>query len=159
MHWPPRRILVGTDFSPSATAAARAAAALARRAGASLELVHVLPTAPPLLIGYEPLDALLLRRDDTASARARALALLEELARELAPERCHIHLPEGVAAIELLALRERLEIDLVALGAVGPARAAPLPARQRRRSHAAPPGLSAPAGARGAAVGRAQDRS
>src|SRR5262249_60088941 len=42
---------------------------------------------------------------------------LEALARELAPERSHIHLPEGVPAIELLALRETLGADLVALGA------------------------------------------
>jgi nucleotide-binding universal stress UspA family protein len=120
MRWPPRRILVGTDFSPSATAAARAAAALARRAGASLELAHVLSSAPPFLVGYEPLDVLLLRREDVASARARAKALLEELARELAPESCHLHLPEGPsAAVELLALRERLEADLVALGSIG----------------------------------------
>ena len=119
MSWPPRRILAATDFSPSATAATRAAAALARRCGASLELVHVLPAAPPFLVGYEPLDALLLRRDDAGRARARAQALLEELARELGCQHCHIHLPEGVAAIELLALRERLEVDLVALGAAG----------------------------------------
>jgi len=119
MGWPPRRILAATDFSPSATAAVRSAAALARRSGASLELVHVLPAAPPFLVGYEPLDALLLRRDDAASAHARAKALLEELARELGCERCQIHLPEGVAAIEVLALREKLQIDLVALGSAG----------------------------------------
>jgi len=119
MRWPPRRILVGTDFSASATAAVRAAAALARRSGASLELAHVLAATPPFLVGYEPLDALLLRRDDAVQARARAKALLEDLAAEVACEHCHVHLPEGVAAVELLALRERLEIDLVALGAAG----------------------------------------
>jgi nucleotide-binding universal stress UspA family protein len=98
MNWPPRRILVGTDFSPCATAAVRAAGALARRVGARLELAHVLPDA---------------------TAHAHAVVRLEELARELAPERCRIHLPEGVPAVELLALRELAEVDLLVLGAAG----------------------------------------
>ncbi len=110
---------MGTDFSPSATAAARAAAGLARRVGACLELVHVLPEPVPAVIGYEPLDALLLRRDDAPTARAHALVQLEELARTLAPERSRIHLPEGVPAIELLAMRELAEVDLLVLGAAG----------------------------------------
>jgi nucleotide-binding universal stress UspA family protein len=115
MSWPPRRILVGTDFSDSAEAAFRAGAALARRVGAKLDLLHVLPDRPESVIGYEPLDALLFR--DAPDGGAAALSRLEALARRVAPELTQAHVVEGEPVAELVALRDRLDVDLVALGA------------------------------------------
>ncbi len=115
MPWPPRRILVGTDFSESATAALRAAAGIAWRVGANLELAHALPKAVPLLVG-ERLDARLSHVTEVVELRARERARLEEGARDVRPEP-RLHVAEGAAATELLALRELLQVDLVALGA------------------------------------------
>lgn len=117
MSWPPRRILVGTDFSPSSAAALRAATALARRVGAKLDLVHVMPDRRPPAIGYAPLDALFYR--DDPGARDAALTRLTELARRDAPEGTEVHVLEGEAVPELVALRDRLDFDLVVLGAGG----------------------------------------
>jgi len=119
MHWPPRRILAGTDFSAAANATVRAAAALARRSDAALDLVHVLRDASSSVTGFEPLDALLLRKPDPAQASSHAREQLENVARELRPVEAEIHLVPGQPAVEILALRERLRVDLVALGAVG----------------------------------------
>ncbi|HXZ86864.1 MAG TPA: universal stress protein [Myxococcota bacterium] len=119
MHWPPRRILVGTDFSESAGAAYRAAAALARRVGARIDLVHVLPDPRVSRTGFEPLDALLYRDPSGELARADARARLAALAREVAPERTEVHLAEGEAVTELLAKRDLLAADLVAVGGGG----------------------------------------
>ncbi|MBM4336492.1 MAG: universal stress protein [Deltaproteobacteria bacterium] len=119
MTWPPRRVLVGTDFSETSRAAARAAAGLARRTHAELELAHAIRRGPELVTGYEPLDALLLRTPDPARARAHIEAELASLAAELAPQAVRPHVVEGPPAAEILALRERLDVDLVALGAVG----------------------------------------
>lgn len=119
MSWPPRRILVGTDFSAASTAAARAAAGLARRTGAEIDLVHAFRGGRDLVTGYEPLDALLLRTPDPARARAHIEAELAALAGELSPLSVKSHVVQGPAAAEILALRERLDVDLVALGSVG----------------------------------------
>ena len=117
MKWPPRRILVGTDFSESADAALRAAAALARRVGAQLDLLHVLPDRSRPVIGYEPIDALLF--PDGPAARDAALIRLQSLAQRAAPERTQVHVVEGESLAELVAMRDRLDVELVALGAGG----------------------------------------
>jgi nucleotide-binding universal stress UspA family protein len=120
MNWPPQRILVATDFSDVAGAAVRAAAALARRTGAALDLVHVLPDRPDALTGFEALDALLLRGVvDPEKLRAQAHAALEAVARRLAPVEAKLHVVRGQPAAEILALRELLRVDLVALGGSG----------------------------------------
>jgi nucleotide-binding universal stress UspA family protein len=115
MSWPPRRILVGSDFSESSEAALRAAAALARRVGAKLDLLHVMPAHSEGVIGYEPLDVLLFR--NAPEARAAALTRLGALAGRVAPELTQVHVVEGEAVSELVAMRDRLDFDLVALGA------------------------------------------
>ncbi|MGH7290262.1 MAG: universal stress protein [Myxococcota bacterium] len=119
MNWPPQRILAATDFSDVANAAVRAAGALARRTGARLDLVHVLSDLPELITGFEPLDALLLRGADPEKVRAHAHVALEAIAKPLAPVECKLHVVRGQPAAEILALRELLRADLVALGAEG----------------------------------------
>jgi nucleotide-binding universal stress UspA family protein len=115
MLWPPRRILVGTDFSASADAALSAAAGLARRTGASLELLHALPRPAPLVLG-EALDARLSRMPEITELRERARARIEDVAKAIDPEP-KLHIAPGAPAMELIALRELLRVDLVALGA------------------------------------------
>ncbi|HXX47507.1 MAG TPA: universal stress protein [Myxococcota bacterium] len=119
MHWPPRRILVGCDFSEAAADSFRAAAALARRVGARIDLLHVLAHPKGSRTGFEPLDALFYRDPSGELARAEAEKRLAALAREVAPGRTEIHLAEGDPVTELLAKRDLLGADLVALGGAG----------------------------------------
>jgi nucleotide-binding universal stress UspA family protein len=119
MNWPPQRILAATDFSETANAAVRAGAAVARRTGAALELVHVLPERADTVTGFEPLDALLLRGADPEKLRAHAHEALTALAKELPPAEIKLHVVRGQPAEEILALRELLRVDLVALGSAG----------------------------------------
>jgi nucleotide-binding universal stress UspA family protein len=110
---------VGCDFSEGAAAAFAAAAALARRVGARIDLVHVLADPQGSRTGFEPLDALLYRDPSGELARAEARKRLEALAAEVAPDRTQIHLAEGDALRELLAKRALFAADLVALGGAG----------------------------------------
>lgn len=119
MNWSPQRILAATDFSTTANAAVRAAAALAQRTGAALELVHVLPEREDLVTGFEPLDALLLRGADPEKLRSHAYEALTALAKEQSAVDVRLHVLRGQPAAEILALRELLRVDLVALGAAG----------------------------------------
>jgi nucleotide-binding universal stress UspA family protein len=117
MHWPPRRILVGSDFSESARAALHAAAALARRVGAHIDLVHVIEETPST--GFEPLDAVFWKDPRGERAQADALDRLAALACEAGRERTDVHLAVGNPVTELLAKRELLAPDLIALGGGG----------------------------------------
>ncbi len=101
MTWPPRRILVGTDFSESARAALAAAAGLARRVGAKLTLLHVAPGPR------------------TAGRAGAAPARLSALAAGFAPELTELELREGDSVAELVAARDRGDFDLLVLGAGG----------------------------------------
>jgi nucleotide-binding universal stress UspA family protein len=117
MTWPPKRILVGTDFSASSEAALCAAAALARRNGSQVELIHALPPRTRPIAGFEPLDALISPDpvDELESAQVR----VSELARRIAPDVCHARLVEGEPVATLVAARDQLGADLVVLGAGG----------------------------------------
>lgn len=119
MNWPPRRILVGTDFSAPAHAAVSACAGLARRTGAAIDLLHALPDPAQPITGYAPLDALLMRKPDEASVRTHAEQRLAALVAELGLPEVKLHLLAGRPVDELLALRELLRVDLVALGFSG----------------------------------------
>ena len=103
MTWPPRRILVGVDFSESSRSALCAASALARRVGASLSLLHVVPDA--LLFSSSP------------GARIAAAKRLGALADCEAPPGTQVHVERGDAALELVLFRDRGEFDLVVVGA------------------------------------------
>jgi len=113
-----RRIAVAHDFSPAAEGALAHAVALARQAGARLDLVHVLeapevPMAPTPLVGgwaeafYEDLEPKLAQ--SLGEARARAAADLEGEVRIL----------RGRGALALVEHLEGNDIDLVVQGKQG----------------------------------------
>ena len=77
MSWPPSRILVATDFSPSARAALEVTADLGRRSGAEIDVVHAVRDPGQLITGYEVIDELLLGRADPRKLRNEARDRLE----------------------------------------------------------------------------------
>ncbi|HTO51904.1 MAG TPA: universal stress protein [Myxococcota bacterium] len=117
MSWPPKNILVGTDFSASSEAALHAAAAIARRDGARIELVHVLPPRLRPLAGFEPLDVLI--SPDPVVELEATERRASELAQRWAPGLCRVRVIEGEPVSMLVTLREELDADLVVLGAGG----------------------------------------
>ena len=119
MAWRPTHILVGMDFSQPALAALRVAAQLARRSGARLSLLHVLPAARELTTGFEALDHLLIRKADFAAEESEMRALLTALAETLTPVQVEVDVARGSAAVEILVRRQLRGVDLVAIGAGG----------------------------------------
>ena len=116
----PHRILVPTDFSPSAEAALAHAGALSDRFGAPLHLLHVVHQTNTDLYGLGTAEAHTDRLREEAEASARAQ--LAELAPERAAQEVHTAVaqdPDGsvVGAIEEYVLDS--EIDLVVMGTHG----------------------------------------
>jgi nucleotide-binding universal stress UspA family protein len=99
MRWPIERLLVGTDFSPSAGAALEVAASLARHTGAQVDLLHCL---------FDP-------DDDGKRAKERMRQQAEEAG---VPDANLIAVP-GEPADQLSRLRDELGADLVVAGAAG----------------------------------------
>ncbi len=116
-------ILCGVDDSAPALQAARAAAALAQRAGEDLELVHVqelywpsvaaIPDAPVgISVSQELLEA----------ERRRAKAVLEPLRDALAREfgvRVGLRFESGFPDWELSRCAQQLDASLIVVGAIG----------------------------------------
>ena len=112
------RILVATDFSACAHAAARAAARLARRTAASVDVVTVVDSS-----GWTE------RIADPVAARRRAAAVREEAERHADTfRRRHfarlpavaVHVRDGAdPVVEILATARRLKSDLIVLGTHG----------------------------------------
>jgi nucleotide-binding universal stress UspA family protein len=120
MQWPPRRILVGTDFSNAANTAVAFAFDLARRTGATVELVHAIDPRGPHGGGYRLLDRLLPASDTNLDpVRTEADRALRALAAEHAPPTASTRLAVGEAAAEILATRMLSGADLVVLGGSG----------------------------------------
>ena len=117
--WSPERILVGSDFSASANAALEVASALARRTGAAIDLIHVVPPSPGPATGYEIVDELLANRSDSNEACRRARIQLEKMAKAAELPESRVEALFGDPAPTLLEQRSRREPDLLVLGARG----------------------------------------
>jgi universal stress protein A len=104
------RILVATDFSPSADTAWRWAVDVARRFGAELRLVHVAMPMSGEAAPNPPQD------DDRDVALAQPQRLLEERAAAVPTSRVKTILRRGEPAHVLAALARYEYIDLLVVG-------------------------------------------
>jgi nucleotide-binding universal stress UspA family protein len=116
MTTPFRRILHATDFSRASGPAFAAALALAREAGASLRLVHVVPPRGPAVgkdyMALETYHAVARREAETGLA-----AMVARAAR--AGVRAQSVLVEGVPATEIVREARKSRANVIVLGTHG----------------------------------------
>jgi universal stress protein E len=114
-------ILVGVDFSDASRRAFEAASRLAERAGAELNVLHVIdcPTIPGALLSSAPVkgDQRTLREILEDEANLNLDEFLKTLSTPAAP--LHRLLRWGRSWREIVALAEQLAVDLVVVGSVG----------------------------------------
>lgn len=111
------RLLVPTDFSPGASAAAIVAAHLARALGASIDVLTVVDTSP-LADAY-----------GDASFRAERIAAIHAKAKEdgatFADRHCtgvrqvRVHVRDGDTFLEILRAAEEIGSDVIVMGTHG----------------------------------------
>ena len=114
----PKKILVAVDGSPDSILAGRRAAAMAEAFGAELYLVHVVPVSEPVRLLGEAIGGPGLYEED----RWRARDLLDREVRRVEEEGAKVSgacLRGGEPAAEVVALAERLGVDLIVLGSRG----------------------------------------
>ncbi len=116
MQCPPRRLLVGVDFSEASREAVRYAAGLVAALGGELTLLHVVDNAPILnaspLVGGAPPGSLA----DLPSVETEAMRAVERMASDSAPgAQCEVRV--GSPAQELCARAS--DADLLLVGAHG----------------------------------------
>jgi nucleotide-binding universal stress UspA family protein len=111
------RILVPTDFSDCAGAAADLAAQLAKQLGAAIELVTVVDTSP-LLEAYGDVDY---RNERIAYIRGKAREQLDAFARKhfAGLERVRQDVRDGNTFLEILQAARDTGCDLIVLGTHG----------------------------------------
>ena len=117
---PFERLLVPTDFSPGAGAAATAAANLAQALGASVDVLTVVDTSP-LIDAYgnlsyraERIAAIHAQANETATAFAN-----RHFAGVLEPPRIRVHVRDGNTFLEILRAAEDLGSDAIVMGTHG----------------------------------------
>ena len=116
-----RKILVATDFSPSARVALRSAEALTSQVGGTLELVHVLPRLP------EPYKLIIGSFGSPELEKTRLQQAETQLERELSTVRARGLAIEGFVRTgqpwkEILEAAREVQADLVTLGNSGHSR-------------------------------------
>src|SRR4051812_44509066 len=120
MPFAPRKILVPTDFSPSAAAAADAAVALARRFEAQVTLLHALPLSEYTLFSTGDVvsfDAVALQKAVRASAEKASAAELARLsAAQVALGQATV---DGPPPAEICSFAAQKGFDLIVMGSHG----------------------------------------
>ncbi len=112
-----KRILVASDLSPASRPAIEVACALARTAGAEVDLLHAVDDRREVATGYAFLDDLLHLAGDWARLRRGALEALRREMRGCGPPDPALLVERGDPAACILEVRERQHSDLVVLGA------------------------------------------
>jgi universal stress protein E len=111
-----KRILVGTDFSPAGERAVQVAAAWARRFGAAVRVLHVVPPKR-WLIGVWRTD-----HSTVSAAHRHAGAALKRVAEKLDPSRqldLSTGLISGAASVTIARAARDFRADLLVVGARG----------------------------------------
>lgn len=111
-----KRILVGTDFSPAGRRALYTAAAWARDHGASLRIVHVVPSESSLASLWRTDHQMATTIQRQASAKLKKLADTLDARRQLEIS-TGIH--SGAASVELLRTARDFQADLLVVGTRG----------------------------------------
>jgi len=108
--WRIRNILAPTDFSPSSVEAVMQAAALARRYGALLTILHVIDINPPSARTHVgPADELM--RQQLATGRAELNRLSESLAQQ--QTRTQARIIEGIPAEVIIENSSRFDLLVI----------------------------------------------
>ena len=117
MSAPFRRILVATDFSPSAERALEAARELGQSFGGELHLVHAFDMPVPMFNPY----AVTVPVDFVKESREAAERRLDEAAARLREAGLDVqtHLAEVPAASAIVRVAEEVNADLIVMGTRG----------------------------------------
>ena len=112
-----RKLLVATDFSPSARHAVRAAIEMARRHEAVVHVAHAFDTPIPIFTPYDiALPPAVIEQARTSAEESLRKTRDEVQAAGLEVES---HLTEGPAASGITRLAEELGVDLIVIGTRG----------------------------------------
>ncbi len=112
-----KHLLVAVDGSEGSRRAARFALDLANQTSARVTLLFVLE--PPRMIPIGPLDSFIEVRGSDAEHIEAAHQMLEEIASGFPADRMERRVELGPAADTICAQAEKLNADLIALGARG----------------------------------------
>jgi nucleotide-binding universal stress UspA family protein len=121
MAFAPKKILVCTDFSDAARAAADAALDLAKLTGATLQLVYVIPLSAFIDFAEGLGQTASWTADVHASVAAAAGVALEKEAQRLSSPTLKVKFvkAEGPPQVQVAELAEREQVDLVVVGSHG----------------------------------------
>lgn len=115
---PIRKILVTTDFSPTAAVALDPAKEFARRFDAEVILLHVIDDGVlPLYVEYVPVALDEIRRKHEEQSRRKLEELAKEAFGEGAPVQCR--LAEGIPHQGIIETAEEVDADMIVIATHG----------------------------------------
>ncbi len=119
---PLRRLLIATDFSACAGAAAELTARLAEQLNAIVEVITIIDTSAITDAGGDPADHRRRVEEMGRQARERLQAFVDQHFREI--EELHLHVVDGELeppnpSVEIIRVGQTLDCDLIVLGTHG----------------------------------------
>ena len=118
MNGLPTKILVATDGSRTAAAAARRAAEMARAFGAELHVVYVVPVTQPYHLSLPGPESPSLYEEDMQWAREMLDGQVRKI-EELGSKVAKAHLRVGEPDAEVIALGEEISASMIVVGSRG----------------------------------------
>jgi nucleotide-binding universal stress UspA family protein len=115
----PAKILLASDGSDCAAAAARAAATLSDKTGSELHVVHVLPTTPLYSIATIAMEGNVRLYEEGKQQAQRALEEGVKSVEEAGGTVAETYLREGRPDIEIVDLGEEIDAGMIVLGSRG----------------------------------------